>query len=67
MPPRATRTFKVESARKCVDAAREVYRLHGTINRLRAIYPPEEDGFPPEVRQQAYEFIDQVFQHQPRS
>lgn len=64
--PQSDSNFKVLSAQKCVESAREVYKLHGKEERLRAIYPPGEHGFPPEVRQQAYEFVDQTFQHQAR-
>lgn len=64
--PQSDANFKVASAQKCVDAAREVYKLYGAKDKLEAIYPPGEHGFPIDVREQSYKFIDQVFQHTPR-
>jgi len=60
--------FRVESARRCVEAAAAVYRLLGAADRIVAVYPPGKHGFPPEAREAAYRFVDQVFGkqlHQP--
>ena len=65
--PQSDSNFKVSSAQKCVDAARTVYKLHGVDEKLKAIYPPGDHGFPIEVRQQSYEFVDAIFHHAPRS
>ncbi|NUQ65415.1 MAG: acetylxylan esterase [Pirellulales bacterium] len=52
--------FRVESAKRCVEAARAVYRLLGADERIVAVYPPGGHGFPPEAREAAYRFIDCV-------
>lgn len=64
--PQSDSNFKVSSAQKCVDAARSVYRLQGADDKLKAIYPPGDHGFPMDIRQQSYEFVDTIFQHHPR-
>lgn len=53
--------FKVDSARRCVDAAAGVYALLGARDRIVAVYPPGPHGFPVEARKAAYQFIDGVF------
>ncbi len=58
--PQSDSNFKVASAQKCVDAARQVYKLHGAEDRLKAIYPPGEHGFPIEVREESYRFVDSM-------
>jgi hypothetical protein len=52
--------FRVDSARRCVDAAREVYAMLGIKDRLVATYPPGPHGFPPEAREAAYRFLDRA-------
>jgi dienelactone hydrolase len=52
--------FRVESVKRCVAAASEVYRLLGAEDRIVAVYPPGGHGFPPDAREAAYAFIDQV-------
>ena len=52
--------FRVESAKRCVEAASTVYRLLGAGDRIVAVYPPGPHGFPKEDREQAYEFIEKV-------
>ncbi|MCX7886723.1 MAG: hypothetical protein N3B01_05640, partial [Verrucomicrobiae bacterium] len=52
--------FKVDSARRCVEAAAAVYRLLGVPDRLVAVYPPGKHGFPIEAREKAYRFVDGV-------
>lgn len=61
--PQSDSNFKVASAQKCVDSARDVYKLLAAETQLRAIYPPGEHGFPVDVREQSYKFIDETFQH----
>ncbi len=58
--PQQDTNFRVESARRCVEAARDVYRLLGVEDRIVAVYPPGGHGFPPEAREEAYLFIDRV-------
>ncbi len=54
--------FKVDSARRCIDAASAVYALLGVPDRIVAVYPPGKHGFPIEAREAAYKFIDGVFE-----
>ena len=56
--PLGDTNFRVESVKRCVEAARDVYRLLGADDRLVAVYPPGGHGFPEESRQEAYRFID---------
>jgi dienelactone hydrolase len=58
--PLSDTNFKVESVRRCVEAACAVYRLLGAAEQLVAVYPPGGHGFPAEVRQEAYRFLDKV-------
>jgi dienelactone hydrolase len=52
--------FGIESVRRCLQAARQVYRLFGAEQRLVAIHPPGEHGFPLEAREESYRFLDEV-------
>lgn len=58
--PLSDTNFKVESARRCVSAARKVYRLLDAEENLVAVYPPGTHGFPPDQREAAYRFIDKI-------
>jgi len=58
--PISDSNFKVDSVRKCVEAASEVYELLGAKENLIAIYPEGGHGFPPEARHQAYAFLDRA-------
>ena len=52
--------FKVESARRCVDEARRVFRLFDADERLVIVTPPGGHGFPVEERVKSYAFIDAI-------
>ena len=52
--------FRVESARRCVEAAAQVYKLLGVPERIAAVYPPGKHGYPIEAREASYTFIDGV-------
>jgi len=58
--PLSDTNFRVESARRCVRAATEVYRLLDAEERIVAVYPPGGHGFPLDARQSAYLFIDRA-------
>lgn len=49
--------FAVEGVYKCLEAARPVYELLGAGDKLQSLHPDCEHDFPPEIRQQAYEFM----------
>lgn len=57
--------FAVEGVKKAEPKAREVFGLLGVADQLQIHYPNCSHDFPPEVRREAYEFIDRVFQHTP--
>ena len=44
----------------CVAAAKPVYGLYGARRRLICRHPASEHDFPPEVREEAYAFIDSI-------
>ena len=50
--------FDVEGVRDCIEAAAPVYEMLGVRDRLAAVYPDAGHDFPPEVREQAYSFIE---------
>ena len=55
--------FAVGGVKKAEAKARQVYALLGAADRLQIRYPDSAHDFPPEVRREAYEFIDRVLQH----
>ena len=52
--------FEVSGVRDCVAAARPVYELLGAKDALVAVHPDCAHDFPPEVREQAYSFLERV-------
>jgi dienelactone hydrolase len=50
--------FEVEGVRACITAARAVYELEHTPDRLVAIYPDAAHSFPTAARLDAYRFLD---------
>lgn len=60
--PQSDGNFRVDSVKRCVEAATAVYRLLDAENRIVAVYPPGGHGFPPEARQDAYRFLDEVLE-----
>lgn len=57
--------FDVEGVRKGISAASAVYDYLGAGNNLVVAYPDAAHDFPPQVRLQAYRFIDKVLNHTP--
>ena len=57
--------FNVEGVRKGIAAVSEVYRFLGAEGKLQVRYPDSGHDFPPEVRLQAYQFIDKILKHIP--
>jgi dienelactone hydrolase len=53
--------FDASGVRDCVTAARPVFELLGGKENLVAIQPDLPHAFPPDVREQAYRFIDRAF------
>lgn len=57
--------FDVEGVRKGIAAASEVYDFFNANDNLKVVYPDAAHDFPLETRQQAYQFIDTIFDHAP--
>ena len=55
--------FKAASVDKCVEAALPVYGLFDAESNVVVVHPNAPHGFQPDVRKQAYEFLDKVFGH----
>jgi len=53
--------FEVTGVQDCVAAAAPVYELLGAKDALRPVYPDAGHDFPPEIRKQAYEFLEATF------
>ncbi len=58
--PQNDSNFRLDSVMRCEQAARSVYQLLDSGDRLTAVYPPGEHGFPLEARLDAYHFIDRI-------
>lgn len=54
--------FDVAGVKKAMPVVREVYDLFGAADHLQARYPECGHDFPPEVREEAYRFLDQALQ-----
>lgn len=54
--------FRADSVDRVVQAAKEVYTLHGQPDRLRLIHPECGHDFPQEMREEAYKLFDAVLQ-----
>jgi hypothetical protein len=50
--------FRWRSVDEVVAAATPVYRLYGVPQNLQVVHPDCEHDFPPQIRDQAYRFID---------
>lgn len=58
--------FKWESVDRVVASARPVYRLHQAEDRLRVEHPACDHDFPPEIRSEAYAWLDRLLADLPR-
>jgi len=61
--PAGDSNFAVSGVEDCLRAATPVYALYGATDRLQAAHPDCGHDFPPDVREQAYEFMDRILQH----
>jgi hypothetical protein len=52
--------FTLEGVKDCMDAAAPVYALYGASARLVGVHPECGHDFPPDTREQAYEFMASV-------
>jgi pimeloyl-ACP methyl ester carboxylesterase len=58
--PLGDSNFDVAGVRKVVEQVGGVYRLLEAGEQLRAVYPDSGHDFPPAVRTEAYDWLDQV-------
>lgn len=52
--------FDYRGVEKAAPQARRVYELFGVPDRLRITYPDAQHDFPPEVREESYQFLDRL-------
>ncbi len=57
--------FDVAGVKKAEPKARAIYTLLGATDRLQIRYPRCSHDFPPELRREAYAFIDRILGHRP--
>ena len=57
--------FDVGGVRKAIAEVKPIYELLGVPDRLQVRYPDSEHEFPPQVRHEAYQFIDLILEHTP--
>ena len=57
--------FEVEGVKKGIAAARPIYELLGAPAALKVVYPDCPHDFPPDVRAQAYAFLDKSLKFDP--
>ena len=62
--PTMDQYFALSGVRKCINAARPVYELLDAGENFQVDFPDATHDFPDAQRQKAYEFFDQVFNHQ---
>jgi hypothetical protein len=55
--------FNVEGVKKGIANVSKVYDFLHAQGNLQVRYPDSKHDFPPEVRLQAYRFIDKILQH----
>jgi dienelactone hydrolase len=60
--PTGDSNFEISGVHDCLNAAWPVYELLGAAENLTAVHPDCGHGFPLEVREQAYAFVDRVLQ-----
>lgn len=60
--PLSDANFKWQSVDRITTAARPIFKLYQATDHLRILHPDCAHDFPPEVREQAYQWIDGVMQ-----
>lgn len=62
--PKYDSDFNVAGVVKGMKKALELYRFLGAEDKLEVVYPGAQHDFPPEARQKAYQFVDQILEHE---
>ena len=57
--------FDVDGVRKGIELASKAYAFYRSTNNLQVRYPDADHDFPPDVRLEAYRFIDRVLEFRP--
>ncbi len=60
--PKRDDNFSLQGVKVCEQSARPVYDLFGAGKKLVYVHPDAPHDFPPEVRQQAYQFLESQMQ-----
>jgi dienelactone hydrolase len=58
--PTGDDNFEVSGVKDCLRAAIPVYKVFNAAERLQAVHPDCGHDFPPEIREQAYRFLDEA-------
>ncbi|MHC4122815.1 MAG: alpha/beta hydrolase family protein [Planctomycetota bacterium] len=58
--------FEVRGVKDAIPEVAKIYKLYGAEDKLQVRYPDCGHDFPPEVRKEAYEFIDKILRHKKR-
>ena len=58
--PTMDHNFRADSVDRIVEAAKDIYQLYGTPDRLRVIHPECGHDFPPEMQEEAFRLFDAV-------
>lgn len=58
--PKADSNFKWQSVDRIAKAAAPIFKMYGATVRLRVVHPDCPHDFPPEIREEAYAWIDSV-------
>ncbi|MEA3401705.1 MAG: alpha/beta fold hydrolase [Armatimonadota bacterium] len=58
--PTGDANFELSGVIDCIEAATPVYELYDAADRLVAVHPECGHDFPPEVREQAWEFLERA-------
>jgi len=61
--PLCDSNFDVTGVKKAIVVAAKIYMLYHAQSQLQVRYPDCEHDFPPAIREEAYQFIDQVLKH----
>jgi hypothetical protein len=59
--------FDVEGVRKGIISINMVYHFLNADDKIQVRYPDSGHDFPPEVRSEAYRFIDKILKHKPEN
>ena len=63
--PMSDSNFDVAGVRKGIELASKAYMFHRSENDIQVRYPEAGHDFPPNVRLEAYRFIDRILKFQP--